>query len=232
MPILSAFITGLMFRNVDARAVIISVVMGTTLYAIFTFWKGPPIHYIHQMLIVLILVAPQLRSVAHSQYPKLQIARSLLLMLATFFFFMALGRVGLAQATAVMSLNPVLITLGGALFLGEALGPRRIGAILVALVGALIVIAAALAGNAAAGTVEVYQLGDWAAPFGIILVGGSLSTLRVLLTAVLALCVLLYAIGSGWDDRGRHFHALFQFQLMGILGAFLTGDLFNLFAFF
>ncbi|MEM7610580.1 MAG: SLC5 family protein [Pseudomonadota bacterium] len=54
MPILSAFITGLMFRNVDARAVIISVVMGTTLYAIFTFWKGPPIHYIHQMLIVLI----------------------------------------------------------------------------------------------------------------------------------------------------------------------------------
>ncbi|MEO0401377.1 MAG: DMT family transporter [Pseudomonadota bacterium] len=96
--------------------------------------------YAGQMLIVLILVAPRLRSVAHSQYPKLQIARSLLLMLATFFFFMALGRVGLAQATAVMSLNPVLITLGGALFLGEALGPRRIGAILVALVGALIVI--------------------------------------------------------------------------------------------
>ncbi|MEO1025490.1 MAG: monovalent cation/H+ antiporter subunit D, partial [Pseudomonadota bacterium] len=43
---------------------------------------------------------------------------------------------------------------------------------------------------------------------------------------------LLYSMGSGWDDRGRHFHALFQFQLMGILGAFLTGDLFNLFVFF
>ena len=54
----------------------------------------------------------------------------------------------------------------------------------------------------------------------------------VLLTAVLALFVLLYAIGSGWDARGRHFHALFQFQLMGIMGAFLTGDLFNLFVFF
>jgi multicomponent K+:H+ antiporter subunit D len=97
---------------------------------------------------------------------------------------------------------------------------------------ALIAIAAGLAWQASDGTVTLYQLGDWAAPFGIVLVGDRLSTLMVLLTAVLALFVLLYAIGSGWDDRGRHFHALFQFQLMGIMGAFLTGDLFNLFVFF
>ena len=96
----------------------------------------------------------------------------------------------------------------------------------------LIVIAAGLAWQASDGTITLYQLGDWAAPFGIVLVGDRLSTLMVLLTAVLALMVLLYAIGSGWDDRGRHFHALFQFQLMGIMGAFLTGDLFNLFVFF
>ncbi|MEN0002164.1 MAG: monovalent cation/H+ antiporter subunit D [Pseudomonadota bacterium] len=96
----------------------------------------------------------------------------------------------------------------------------------------LIVISAGLAWQASDGSVAIYQLGDWAAPFGIILVGDSLSTLMVLLTSVLALCVLLYAIGSEWDDRGRHFHALFQFQLMGIMGAFLTGDLFNLFVFF
>jgi multicomponent K+:H+ antiporter subunit D len=56
--------------------------------------------------------------------------------------------------------------------------------------------------------------------------------MMILLTSVLALVVLLYAISSRWDERGRHFHALFQFQLMGILGAFLTGDLFNLFVFF
>ncbi len=37
---------------------------------------------------------------------------------------------------------------------------------------------------------------------------------------------------QGWDRRGRHFHALFQFQLMGVNGAFLTGDVFNLFVFF
>ena len=97
---------------------------------------------------------------------------------------------------------------------------------------ALIAIAAGLAWQTSDGTVLLYQLGDWAAPFGIVLVGDRLSTMMVLLTAVLALFVLLYAIGSGWDKLGWHFHALFQFQLMGIMGAFLTGDLFNLFVFF
>lgn len=53
MPILSAFITGLVFRNVDARAVIISAILGAGLYAIFTFW-WTPLHYIHLMLITLI----------------------------------------------------------------------------------------------------------------------------------------------------------------------------------
>lgn len=79
---------------------------------------------------------------------------------------------------------------------------------------------------------EVYRLGDWPAPFGIVLVLDRLSALMVALTAVLAVVVQLYAIGSDWDTRGRHFHALFQFQLMGICGAFLTGDAFNLFVFF
>ncbi|MFK7867728.1 MAG: monovalent cation/H+ antiporter subunit D [Roseobacter sp.] len=97
---------------------------------------------------------------------------------------------------------------------------------------ALVAVSAGLVWQTSDGTVLLYQLGDWAAPFGIVIVGDRLSTLMVLLTAVLALFVLLYAIGSGWDERGRHFHALYQFQLMGITGAFLTGDLFNLFVFF
>ena len=97
---------------------------------------------------------------------------------------------------------------------------------------ALIAIATGLAVQVSDGSTVLYQLSDWAAPFGIVLVGDRLSTMMVLLTAVLALFVLLYAIGSGWDNRGWHFHALFQFQLMGIMGAFLTGDLFNLFVFF
>ena len=85
----------------------------------------------------------------------------------------------------------------------------------------LIAVSAGLAWQASDGTVTLYQLGDWAAPFGIVIVGDRLSTMMILLTSVLALPVVLYAIGSGWDNRGRHFHALFQFQLMGILGAFL-----------
>lgn len=97
---------------------------------------------------------------------------------------------------------------------------------------ALIAIAIGLVAQVFDGTILLYQLSDWSAPFGIVLVADRLSTMMVLLTAVLAFFVLLYAIGSGWDNRGRHFHALFQFQLMGIMGAFLTGDLFNLFVFF
>ncbi|WPY95576.1 monovalent cation/H+ antiporter subunit D [Limimaricola variabilis] len=97
---------------------------------------------------------------------------------------------------------------------------------------ALTVISAGLFWQASDGTITLYQLGNWPAPFGIVLVADRLSTLMLLLTTVLAPLVLLYAMGSGWDLRGRHFHPLFQFQLMGILGAFLTGDAFNLFVFF
>ena len=79
---------------------------------------------------------------------------------------------------------------------------------------------------------EVYFLGEWPAPFGIVLVLDRLSALMVALLAALALPVVLYAIGSGWDRKGAHFHPLLQFLLMGIGGAFLTGDAFNLFVFF
>ncbi len=96
----------------------------------------------------------------------------------------------------------------------------------------LLAVALVLTWQAAGGTIQVYELGDWPAPFGIVLVLDRLSAMMVLLTALLALVVLLYAVGSGWDARGWHFHALFQFQLMGVLGAFLTGDAFNLFVFF
>ena len=92
-------------------------------------------------------------------------------------------------------------------------------------------IAVALVAAATQTPAEAYLLGNWPAPFGIVMVLDRLSAMMLLLTAVLALFVLLYAIG-GWDKRGKHFHALFQFQLMGVNGAFLTGDLFNLFVFY
>ncbi|THH38269.1 DMT family transporter [Aliishimia ponticola] len=96
--------------------------------------------YAGQMLVVLVLVAPRLKQVVRARRPGLQLARALLLMAATFFFFFSLSYIGLAEATAVMVLNPIFITLGGALFLGEPLGPRRIGAIVVSFLGALLII--------------------------------------------------------------------------------------------
>lgn len=79
---------------------------------------------------------------------------------------------------------------------------------------------------------QSYFLGNWPAPFGIALVLDRLSALMLLLTASLALIVLIHTIRTGWDTKGRHFHALYLFQLMGLNGAFLTGDAFNLFVFF
>ena len=100
--------------------------------------------------------------------------------------------------------------------------------------GNVLTLAAALYlhGLAADGAVHVYRLGNWTAPFGIVLMLDRLAALMLVLTAVLAVCVQLYAIGSGWDRKGWHFHALWLFQLMGVNGAFLTGDAFNLFVFF
>jgi len=82
------------------------------------------------------------------------------------------------------------------------------------------------------GEIQVYRLGNWAAPFGIVLMLDRLAALMLVLAGLLGLVIQLYAIGSGWDRRGRHFHSLWQFQLMGINGAFLTGDAFNLFVLF
>ena len=110
------------------------------------------------------------------------------------------------------------------------LGLQRIFS--VAGTAALAVIAAMLLVLASHQGPEAYYLGNWPAPFGIVLVLDRLSALMLMLTAGLALAVQLYAIGTGWDARGRHFHMLFQFQLMGLNGAFLTGDAFNLFVFF
>jgi multicomponent K+:H+ antiporter subunit D len=101
----------------------------------------------------------------------------------------------------------------------------------IAATAALVAVAVGLAIAAGSGPPEHYALGSWPPPFGIVLVLDRLSALMVLLTSALALAVLVYA-AAGWDRRGRHFHALFQFQLMGLNGAFLTGDIFNLFVFF
>ncbi|MGQ7260288.1 monovalent cation/H+ antiporter subunit D [Vreelandella sp. V005] len=95
----------------------------------------------------------------------------------------------------------------------------------------LLVVTIALLRQADSGEITYYALGDWQAPFGIVLVLDRLSALMLLVTAVLAIGVVVFAC-AGDDEKGSNFHGLFQWQLLGINGAFLTGDLFNLFVFF
>jgi len=78
---------------------------------------------------------------------------------------------------------------------------------------------------------QVYAIGDWSAPFGIVLVADPLSTLLACLTALLGIVCVLYAC-AGDDEKGRFFHPLVHFLVLGVNGAFLTGDAFNLFVFF
>ncbi len=79
--------------------------------------------------------------------------------------------------------------------------------------------------------IGVYRIGGWPAPFGIVLVVDRLSAMMLTLVATVSLAVLVYSLVH-WDKPAQPFHSLFQLLVMGQNGAFLTGDLFNLFVFF
>ncbi len=96
--------------------------------------------YTGQTVIVVALLAPRLVPLMRTRNLGTHMLRSVFQFGATACFFAALGQIGLAEATAIADINPVLITLGAALFLGEKLGPRRLAGVLVALAGALIII--------------------------------------------------------------------------------------------
>lgn len=85
--------------------------------------------------------------------------------------------------------------------------------------------------QANSGQIYVYSLSEWSAPFGIVLVLDRLAAFMLVLTYALVTPIIWFA-SKEWDERGRYFHAMSHFLLMGLCGAFLTGDLFNLFVFF
>ena len=93
-----------------------------------------------QAVLVTILIIPNINIYGKTRYPKLQFFRSVALMMATTLFFFSFSRLGLAEATALFNISPVLITLGAFLFLKEKIGPKRIIGIGVSLIGALIII--------------------------------------------------------------------------------------------
>jgi multicomponent Na+:H+ antiporter subunit D len=129
---------------------------------------------------------------------------------------------------------PVLIPLAGAL--GALLTWRRPRAqrlLAVTSMAALLAVAVTLFGTVSRDGIQVAQMGAWPAPFGITLVADLLSAIMLLVTAVTGLAVAIYAIGSIDRRRERYgYHVFYQVMIMGVCGAFLTGDLFNLFVWF
>ena len=93
-----------------------------------------------QLVLVLLILRGRTASFLRTGYAKLHLLRCACQFGATALFFTSLGYIGLAEATALTDLNPVLITLGAAIFLGEKLGPRRLIGVGVAMIGAMIVI--------------------------------------------------------------------------------------------
>jgi multicomponent K+:H+ antiporter subunit D len=130
---------------------------------------------------------------------------------------------------------PVLLPLATAavlLMLGERWRTARaLLAVASALLGLAVAVALLLHVEAHGPMGAVYLPGDWPVPFGIVLVGDRLAGLMLVLAAATGVGSLLFSLAR-WQRAGVHFHPLFQLQLMGLNGAFLTGDLFNLFVFF
>ncbi|NBJ68596.1 MULTISPECIES: Na+/H+ antiporter subunit D [Clostridia] len=79
----------------------------------------------------------------------------------------------------------------------------------------------------------ILETGDWIAPYGIVLVMDGLAAILVLTTNVITTACAFYAPHAGLERRERfYFYPFFFFLITGVSGAFITGDLFNLFVFF
>ena len=132
LPILLMIGAVFCFASMDATAKYLMKEIGPAQ----TIWA----RYTVQAVIVTVLILPRINVYGRTNYPKLQFLRSVALMMATTLFFFAFSRLGLAEASAIFNISPVLITLGAFLFLREQIGPRRLIGIIVSLLGALIII--------------------------------------------------------------------------------------------
>ena len=132
LPILLMIGAVFCFASMDATAKYLMKEIGPAQ----TIWA----RYTVQAILVTVLILPKINIYGRTKYPKLQFLRSVALMMATTLFFFAFSRLGLAEASAIFNISPVLITLGAFLFLREQIGPRRVIGILVSLLGALIII--------------------------------------------------------------------------------------------
>jgi multicomponent Na+:H+ antiporter subunit D len=97
----------------------------------------------------------------------------------------------------------------------------------------LLGVALRLMADVSDGTIQVVRFGDWAAPFSIVLVADLLSAIMVLVSAIIGLAVAVYSLADIDARRERFgYYAFLHFMMLGVCGAFLTGDIFNMFVWF
>jgi len=130
--ILLMFAAIFLFSTMD----VLAKTIGQRTDTVMAIWA----RYAGQTVIVFLIVLPRLKSVMQTKYPKLQLLRSVFLLIGTTCFFFGFTLIGLAEATAIFDVNPVLVTLAAALVLGEKFGPRRLFGVIASLIGALIII--------------------------------------------------------------------------------------------
>ncbi|CAM3069908.1 Na+/H+ antiporter subunit D [Vibrio neptunius] len=98
---------------------------------------------------------------------------------------------------------------------------------------AILVIAALLTHDVIQSGPQAVAFGQWAAPFGIVFVADNLAAALVMVTAIIGVLSVFYAKADLQEKRSYGtFHALIHVLLAGIYGAFLTGDIFNLYVWF
>ncbi|WP_082795298.1 Na+/H+ antiporter subunit D [Alkalihalobacillus trypoxylicola] len=117
------------------------------------------------------------------------------------------------------------------LFIRKSVTVERIISIIAGI--AVVIVSGLLAYDVLQNGVYSYNLGGWVPPFGIALVADSLSALLVLFTSIVVLVCLLFSIRGIDEIRTKfYFYPLVYFLMTGVIGAFLTGDIFNMFVFF
>ena len=124
-------------------AIFLFTLMDATAKYLGQYYPVPQVvwaRYMGNLVVVAIYFRANFFPSLRSRQPGLQFARALTQLASASLFFTSLQYIGIAEATAIMDINPVLITLGAGLFLGEHIGWRRILGIVAALIGAMIII--------------------------------------------------------------------------------------------
>ncbi|NMI02092.1 Na+/H+ antiporter subunit D [Pseudonocardia acidicola] len=139
--------------------------------------------------------------------------------------------------STLVTLPVLLPMLGAALTVIGSRSARAQRLVGVVVLAAVSVVAAILLVAADRGGPVVAELGGWPAPVGIVLVADRLSALLLLISTVVTLAVLVYAIDQRIADYGPEtpsttFHPIFLLLSAGVSLAYLTGDLFSLFVAF